>query len=378
MDELQNIFNEIMDQNRGCREAMLSFIASREAIAFVGAGLSSDPSLGYPSWKDLLKRLSIAANKLAPFRLSNEANNGPLQLAEEIRSHFESHNKMDEFKNVLSREYGPRPQLNYTSTHERLVQLPFRAFVTTNYDACLEHAINELHVARRERTRYDIATHIKLPGGARHLVSKFLRSVSDSFDMSRRYVAHLHGWHEDPDSIILTASQYFQAYGFETQAGKVTNREPRSTIHRDLAWALFATRKLVFFGCSMDDPYIMELLKIVTKDLWEIGQPIHFVVLPIDQCSAALADTQIDKFRQYGLRVVFFDNRDGTFSKLDQLLDLAGAQHPPVETCRSNAGSGDVGTGKLSLNRAPSMHSVSLDWLDEVNESTVKDLKNEN
>jgi hypothetical protein len=385
MEEVRKIFDKMLEQNKSCREAMLSLIGSREAIAFVGAGLSAHPSLKYPSWKELLEKLRVAANAIEPFNYSTDANESPLLMAEEVKSHFASRDKMDEFKNILSREYCPRPHLNCTSTHDRFVRLPFRAFVTTNYDACLEHALNELHVLRGEKTRYDIATNIKSNGDARQMVSRFLRSMSDALDMSRRYVAHLHGWYDDPDSIILTASQYYEAYGFETRDGRRTRQKPRLTLHRHLAWALLATRKLVFFGCSMDDPYIIEMLKIVATDLWEAGQPIHFVVLPLDQQCLASADSQVSEFRRYGLEVVFYDNWDGTFIKLDQLLELASSQFSPVGTTQSKSSFDaqavktqpptEFVIGEPMADRALQTPAVSLDWLEEVNEQTSKDLK---
>jgi hypothetical protein len=385
MDELRRICDKILEQNSGCREAMLSLIGSHETVAFVGAGLSTSPSLNYPSWKELLETLRVAANAIGPFSFSAEVNGKPLRMAEEIRSHFASKDRIDEFKNILSRQYGPRAKLHCTPTHDLLVKLPFKAFVTTNYDDCLEAALNDWHVFRGQRTPTGITTYIKLNGDARHMVSRFLRSLSAEFDMSQRHVAHLHGWHDDPESIILAASQYYNAYGFETKDGQMTKQEPRSTIHRQLVWSLLATRKLAFFGCSMDDPYIMELLRIVASDLWEAGQSIHFVVLPLDQKSAASANTQVEEFRRFGLQVVFYDNWDGTFGKLDQLLELASAKYSPIKTAQSESSlhkpaaksqhPDELATGEARTGYAPTIAEVSLAWLEEVNETTSKDLK---
>lgn len=196
---------------------------------------------------------------------------------------------------------------------------------------------------------------------------------------------HLHGRHDDTSNIILTFSQYYRAYGFETRDGQRTNEAPRNTIHRQLAWALLATRKLVFFGCSMDDPYIMEMLKIVASDLWEAWQPIHFVVLPLDQQSVATADSQVKEFRRYGLEVVFFDNWDGKFIKLDQLLELASSQLSPGQTTETKMSLDAQGVktqapaesvfGDTMGGQEPQTPAVSLDWLEEVNEHTSKDLK---
>jgi hypothetical protein len=310
-------------------------------------------------------------------------------MAEEIWQHFESNQKVDDFKSILGREYGPRTGPNCSPTHDSLVKLPFKAFVTTNYDDCLTCALGDWRTGQGLKHLPGIATDIKLNGDARHMLSAFLRSLSAPFNQNERHVVHLHGRHDDPSSMILTFSQYYRAYGFETRDGQRTNELPRTTIHRQLAWALLATRKLVFFGCSMDDPYITEMLRIVSTDLWEAWQPIHFVVLPLDQESVASASADVEAFRQYGLEVVFYDNWDGTFIKLGHLLELANAQNSSVETTLSLSPPSEPlphsrpplaeDPTKISANQTSQTETIPLSWLDEVNVSTSKDFKkNEN
>ena len=83
MEELRKIFDQTLEQNTARRDAMLSLIGSREAIAFVGAGLSASPSLKYPSWKYLIEKLRAVANGIAPFKFSDRANGDLLLMAEE-------------------------------------------------------------------------------------------------------------------------------------------------------------------------------------------------------------------------------------------------------------------------------------------------------
>lgn len=363
MDNLRKIADELLMANSEHRQALFSLISTGETIAFIGAGFSANPSLKYPSWDCLLEKLFIAANRIATFTYSSDLVTSPLEKAEAIHSHFLAHAKVDEFKSLLSREFSPKPSINYTKAHELLVKLPFRAFVTTNYDACIEHALNNFG-----DTRYDIATYIK--PNARHMLSRFLRSTSDSFSITRRYVAHLHGWFDDPDSIILTASQYYQAYGFRTEKGVVSSEPPQITLHRQLAWALLATRKLVFFGCSMEDPYITELLKIVAIDLWESNQCVHFVVLPLESKSLPHATSHETLFRSYGLQVVYYDNLDGTFTNLDKLLTDADAYYT-----QNKPSAWATRDGEASAKLVKQTTKIPLSWLDEVNEFTTKDLK---
>jgi hypothetical protein len=319
MPNLTALVDEKIKNNRSYCEAMLKAITSGEVIAFIGAGLSAP--LKYPSWSQLLTTLHNRANELAQFNPPNAAKLNALQYAEEISNHFKANGALSEFKSILGREFGPRTVgANCTPTHHRLVKLPFRAFVTTNYDACLEQALSENAVENGNIPCPDSGIIIKASGADRHRVSLFLRSIVETNE--HRYVGYLHGRHDDTENIILTASAYANAYGFELN-GQQSMRNRAVTFHRQLVWSLFATRRIVFFGCSMDDPYLKLLLDMVAGNLWERDQSIHFVALPVEEQSVASIDTLSTQFQRFGLQPVLFNNCTRDFSQLDQLLDVA-------------------------------------------------------
>lgn len=365
MQDLRAVINSTLRDNLGSREAMLDVIGAGEAIAFVGAGLSAP--LGYPTWTDLLTKLHALASRVAPFTPSEASKTDVLQYAQAIKKHFETNGALDEFYSAVGREFVPRTELNCTDCHHRLVKLPFRAFVTTNYDDSLEQALNDLAIRDLPRANLDPGVVIKRNKADRHIVSMFLRSIAAPKGCQRR-VGHLHGRYNDTANIILAASDYEDAYGLCLK-GSPPREVPSLTLHRQLLWSLFATRQLVFFGCSMDDPYIKELLRLVTADLWEWDQPVHFVVLPIDQNSIQSIGNLTGAFARYGLKVVFFDNYDGTFSGLDQLLTdgirRSGSSLPKAEA------NGTMQT--LSTSFSPEQSQSS--WLEDVNESTEKTLR---
>jgi hypothetical protein len=331
MQNLKLLVDEKMAVNRSYRDAMFAAIASGEVIAFVGAGLSAP--LKYPAWPRLLEILESRANQFAEFRPSEAAKSDALQHAEEISDHFKANGVASELNSILGREFGPRVNgSNCTPTHHRLVKLPFRTFVTTNYDGCLEQALSENAVALGNVPYPDSGIIIKASGTDRHRASLFLRSIVERFENQHRYVGYLHGRHDDTDNIILTASAYCKAYGFPLKGRQPVQNQP-VTFHRQLTWSLFATRKMVFFGCSMDDPYVKLLLNMVAEDLWERDQATHFVVLPIDEQSVTSIDALSTQFQRFGLQPVLFDNCNRDFSKLDQLLDEA------IERCPANESS---------------------------------------
>jgi hypothetical protein len=245
-------------ENQPHRQAMMEAIVSREAIAFLGAGLSAP--LHYPQWNALLDDLAAIAAGLGNFQPSAQ---GALLRAEEIKRHFMANNALDQYFNELGRRFG-ECEAGHTATHMNIVRLPFRGFITTNYDPCAESALASYAVEIRERPRTSSAVPVAPGHEYRHLLSTFLRSISKGYDRKQRYVAHIHGIHTHPREIILANGDYERAYGV-----KVQGAEPPATIHRQLMWSVLATRRLIFFGCGMDDPPINALLQTVCSDLWE-------------------------------------------------------------------------------------------------------------
>jgi len=369
-----------MRANRPAREAMLALIGSAEAIAFVGTGLSAP--LKYPAWNDLLARLHDLATQIAAFDPPAALKSDVLQYAEEIKQHFKNNGALHEFYNAIGREFLPRNGTNCTNCHHRLAKLSFRAFVTSNYDDSMEQALNDCAMNELGRARPDPGIVIKRNSADRHIVSVFLRSIVDRVEKNQRRVGHLHGRYNDTMNIILAASDYEDAYGLILKGSK-PREVPSSTLHRQLVWALFATRQLVFFGCSMDDPYIKTLLDMVAADLWEWNQPIHFVVLPIDEKSALAADTLSRALARKGLQAVFFDNCDGNYAGLDQLLEEAverGRLDKSVPTSMAGR-SAQTKTSVPSDQTQPATQvrapdeEAQLQWLEEVNKTTAKHLR---
>ena len=169
MQNLTSVVDEQIANNRNHRQAMSEAIASGEVIAFVGAGLSA--SLKYPAWPYLLSILQIRAKQLAAFTPTETAKNDALQYAEEISNHFKANGAILEFNNILGREFAPRQiGANCAPTHDRLVKLPFRTFITTNYDSCLETALAANAFANHSTPSPDSGVIIKASGADCHRV----------------------------------------------------------------------------------------------------------------------------------------------------------------------------------------------------------------
>jgi hypothetical protein len=307
----------ILDKNKTHRDEMLRLVESREAIAFVGSGLSSPL---YPTWLVLLRKLAEKAEGAtgAAFRAPPDVSEtDALDYAEALQAHFrEKDPSLSQYYAIIGREFsGIAERCN--DRQRSLVRLPFKGFVTTNYDEALEEAMLDCGVKRA-----NCGIVIKRDED-HHTLSEFLLSLDDT-RMGKR-VAHLHGVWKETKHMILSRSDYERAYGAARNIAEASNgdRIEQWPIHRRLVWALLATRRMIFFGTSLDDPYLKALLRVVAGDLWNWDQSIHYAVLPLDNKSARRQQNDQADFIHHGVRIVYFDNQDGTYSALDQLINEA-------------------------------------------------------
>lgn len=89
-----------------------------------------------------------------------------------------------------------------------------------------------------------------------------------------------------------------------------------------------ATRRLVFFGFGLTDPYILELLKTVAVDLWRGNKAIHFAVVPIEAPIDSEADARQHETRfrtEYGIQLIFYDKEDQKHNGLGRLVNQIAA-----------------------------------------------------
>jgi len=138
--------------NRPVFEALVSILGAGKAIAFVGAGASAPM---YPLWGKFIELLADhavnegkAEDKDAK-RWKADTTSTPQQRVNVIlRKLGELGESL--YRNFLRVTFGPRKGPDgrrYTATHGALLHVPFRAYVTTNYDPALEFSCAEL---RRE------------------------------------------------------------------------------------------------------------------------------------------------------------------------------------------------------------------------------------
>jgi hypothetical protein len=142
-------------------------------------------------------------------------------------------------------------------------------------------------------------------------------------------ILHLHGVYDERNSIILSGSEYAGKYGFTlTPSAKTFYQKTREEIseaefaalltefgmnwtqHRKILWSLFATRRLIFMGFSLSDPYFNQMLTSVSQDLHTYGYDNHYLVLRmIKGASKEKAFSKAETLkRDYGIETVFFED----------------------------------------------------------------------
>lgn len=313
MNNLEIFTPEEREKNEKRKRELIELVASRESVLIVGAG--SSVRVGYVDWSRLLKELEDLAIACGEDFEKNDIKRekDPLEYAEDIKSHIDKTGNLDKYHALLYKLFKPKTKTpSFDDLHKKLVALPFRGILTTNYDTVLEAALAE----KKPSTAIDNSLVIDSRSAAR--VDEFFRAMIDR-RMTRR-IAHLHGKFDPPDSIILSVKDYEKAYGLKLPINQ-EQRDRDWTLRRKFLWAIFATRRVVFIGFSMRDPYLNKMLETVSTDLWEWGKSTHFAIMSI---SLQNADTDKQEAKllknKYGVDTVFYEDLDGSHLRLDHLV----------------------------------------------------------
>jgi hypothetical protein len=141
--------NAILQRSQDHREEMFRVIQSGEAIAFVGAGLSHPL---YPTWSQFLEKLAskateVTGKSVAPSNQTPEPD--ILEYAQALQTIFRDNSSIDQYFSIFGSEFGPKDG-RCTDQQRKLIRLPFKGFVTTNYDEDLEQAALDCGERRRD------------------------------------------------------------------------------------------------------------------------------------------------------------------------------------------------------------------------------------
>lgn len=336
---------EERDENEERKRELIELVASGEAVLMVGSG--SSVRVGYVTWDGLIEELENFANRCR-MGLDQTHKNDLLVYAEDIKSHISNERGISRYHNYLY-DLFKRKSPPCDDFHKMLVSLPFRGILTTNYDTVLEAALATID----PESASDNSLVIDESSGAR--VHEFLMAMNNDQRMVRR-IAHLHGIFYPADSIILSIEDYKRAYGPDL-TDEDDQQKNESKLRFRLLWAVLATRRVVFVGFSMNDPYLNKILETVSEDLWTWNKSTHFAIMSISLKDAEDSKDKSERLNnEYGVGTVFYEDPDNSHQGLDQIIDEIH------EAC--------------TIRSQPTADQV--DWLEEVNQRMERGIDDEN
>src|SRR5258706_95368 len=218
--------------------ALIATIKRGECAIILGAGPSMP--IGYPSLQKLLWEMA-RETKLADLQAKEIDENwaGDFQIIKNTVG-------IEQYQKTLGRIFDHKTRsVPYNPILINILNIPFCAFVTTNYDPCLEFASANLTALAKSHSY----SYPNLPIA----------------QLTQKHIFHPHGYIEPKNpnsinSIILSQDEFREAYE-ETQTTYMFFR------------ALFDDLDILFVGFGLNDIVILDILE-KTKQLREIREGI--------------------------------------------------------------------------------------------------------
>ncbi|KAA2217412.1 SIR2 family protein [Maribacter flavus] len=297
---------ELPEKNIENEKNLCQLIASGDAVVIIGAG--SSKIVGYPLWTELIQELEKEVKILVDtsdsefhFRKSREEE-GDLEYAVRLKEILEN----PRYGAIMHKLFDEK---GCDECHIKLLRLPFRGILTTNYDTTLEKALFEINGEPNNSINID-------KGTTNREINKFFRALNFGYSGNTK-IAHLHGRFREEPSLVLCLNDYLEKYG---------STDPSSQnwpLHKRIIWALMATRRILYLGFSMNDPFFQMMHQIVSDDLGHFHADAHFMVSRFTSKDENEAIKQL-KFAEriqanYGIQTVFFGD-DSSYEGLKKYI----------------------------------------------------------
>lgn len=387
-------------ENEKTFQKLLDAFSSDDMVLFIGSGPSIDA--GYLNWDGLLAKLE---SKLSPPNIPSPNIKGdPLKYAFHLKQgYINEYGNLNKFHSELTSCFNGKAP---TELHRLIVDLPCQ-IITTNYDLLLSDALSTIS-SGYSQLHFEVNQH-KVP-----LISQFLMSFNKSLNI-QKMVAHLHGSVSDIENIILCAKDYKLAYdevpanprkdntahetfsfiekiknifslnGDKQNPGDEFEYDQKNDwpLHRKILWSLLATRRIVFVGFGMRDPYLINLLKNANADLWRWGKNTHYNIVSI---SKSTKQEVMDKAKQikedYGVETIFYEciNHDHTLltKMFSTIHELYGEKNGTLFSEELNIQDESKSSEISDVVSEAAGTAVPSNWLNQSNKKMKLDKQNEN
>ena len=297
-------------------EYLLDYLRSGNAWLLVGSGPSA--AIGYPSWKNLaheavqLCRVETIGRDLGPVVRPYESNDFP-RVFQEAATLVGMQMLLQHLSSLLPAS--PTGSIG-ENIYSHLAKWPVSVYLTTNFD-------NE------------VLRHLAIAGE-----STFIDS-SNSFDHLSRLlpetsglVVHLHGDLRSETGLVLTSSQYQQILN-----------APEWEYWRAKMTAVFQMNRVIVIGHSLTDPHMRHVLEAAKRGSGVV-RPVCWIAPDVPPNDAR------EYLEKYRIRVISYDNRDGTHRNLLRLIEVISDFVPPRLTVHLSAAIRSTTTSPLGRNAA--------------------------
>jgi hypothetical protein len=317
------------------KRKLLDLLASGDGILMAGAGCTATI---YPDWLGFVELLNNeAVGRNEDFIAFDPGKEDFLTFADRVKDCIGP----DLYYNLIYRSFRQKEK-THEKFHESLCRLlcekKLKGITTTNYDPVFENAL--VAVTGKAAEPIWIDSNIE-----QARIFEFLVSLNGGPVPKR--IFHIHGVCHQKDSIVLSESEYRSKYGFKLRQPPATIFEAIQlngmtqqqfldalndyglvwTIHRKILWSLFATRRLIFIGFSLNDPYFNKMLEFVSKDLHTYDYEMHFLVLRVSsyqEKDRAYAKAKQLK-QQFGIETILFEENESNTGLENFVFELEGA-----------------------------------------------------
>ena len=283
-------------------EHLLDYLRSGKAWLLVGSGPSA--AIGHPSWKQLASaavgfcKVEAMGRVLTRVQEAFQKGDYP-RVFEEAAGLVGMPLLLQCLSKVLPAQPSGSPARNIYS---HLAKWPISVYLTTNFD-------NEIlrHLALAGES-----TFVDYANNPDHL--------SQLLPDSSGLVVHLHGDLRSETGLILISSQYREIL-----------ESPHWEYWRTKMSAVFQMNRVVVIGHSLTDPHIKHVLSAARAGSGVV-QPVCWIAPDVTP------DTAREYLEKFRIRVISYDNRDGTHRNLTKLVETLSDFIPPRITVHlSNA-----------------------------------------
>lgn len=217
-------------------------IKNKNTILFVGAGISA--TLGLPTWSQLISQ--IASELDFDDKLFKQYGDS-LTLAE---YYYITKGRIGELRSWMDRNWDVSPDtIKNSKIYEAIAKLEFPIIYTTNYDHCIETALD--YWSKKYKKIVDVDDLVNLDSNTTQLIKFHGDTICD-------------------ESIVLTESSYFKRLDFESPLD--------IKLRSDMLG-----KSILFIGYSLSDINI-RLLIYKLDQLWknsnESKRPESYIFLP--------------------------------------------------------------------------------------------------